>query len=127
MRKLYHCKSEVITTGDKFKNPDTFLMRRASRHAIFIVPFPFTYFPWPIMRSKPVFVVIRQRCLRVFLRAVKFKPSVAAKNLPLSLAGERIFYAKLNRPKPYTGIAYETKMTDPTDDAYKKSQHDEKR
>ncbi len=42
-------------------------------------------------------------------------------------SGERNFCAKLDNPKPFTVLAYETKMTDPTDDAYKKSQHDEER
>jgi len=127
MRKLYSCKSKVITTGDKFKNPDTFLMQRTSRHAIFIVPFPFTCFPLAYNAVEAGIYCHTAKVFTGFLRAVKFKPSVATKNLPLSLAGERIFCAKLDRPKPYTGIAYETKMTDPTYDAYKKSQHDEKR
>ena len=50
-----------------------------------------------------------------------------AKNLPLSLRASVFVRKKPDSPKPYTVIAYETKMTDPTDDAYKKSQYDEKR
>jgi hypothetical protein len=50
-----------------------------------------------------------------------------AKNLPLSLRAGVFVRKKPDSPKPYTMISCETKMTDPTDDAYKKRQHDEKR
>lgn len=63
-----------------------------------------------------------------YSRVVKFKPlRVLTKNLPLSLRASVFIRKKPDSPKPYTVIANETKMTDPTDDAYKKSQHDEKR
>ncbi len=92
------------------------------------VPFPFTYFP---LACNAVEVGICCHTAKVFTGsswAVKFKPqAVLTKILPLSLRASVICRKKLDSPKPYTQIAYETKMTDPTDDAYKKSQHDEER
>jgi hypothetical protein len=53
------------------------------------VPFPFTASLWQVLQPMSAFVVMRQRSLRVFtgnqVQAFGF-----AKNLPLSLTGERI-------------------------------------
>jgi len=63
----------------------------------------------------------------VFFTGSQVQACGFAKNLPLSLQASVFVRKKPDSPKPYTMIAYETKVTDPTDDAYKKSQHDEKR
>jgi hypothetical protein len=91
------------------------------------LPFHFPRFPLSVMLSGFGICYHSAKVFTGYQRAVKFEPAVATKILPLSLSGERNFRAKLDSPKPYTVLAYETKMTDPTDDAYKKSQHDEER
>jgi len=53
------------------------------------VPFPFTASLWQVLQPMSAFVVIRQRCLRVFTGS-QVQASGFAKNLPLSPAGERI-------------------------------------
>ena len=91
------------------------------------LPFRFTYFPEAYNAVGSGICYHTAKVFTGYSRAVKFKPHGFAKNLPLSLRASVFIRKKPDSPKPYTVIAYETKMTDPTDDAYKKSQHDEKR
>ncbi len=50
---------------------------------------PFTASLWQVLHPMSAFVVIRQRCLRVFTGS-QVHAFCFAKNLPLSLTGERI-------------------------------------
>jgi hypothetical protein len=62
-----------------------------------------------------------------FSRAIKFRPSVLQKIFLIPLRASVFVRKKPDSPKPCILVADETKVTDPTDYAYKKSQHDEKR
>jgi len=53
------------------------------------VPFPFTASLWQVLQPMSAFVVMRQRCLRVFTGS-QVQAFGFAKNLPLSPTGERI-------------------------------------
>jgi hypothetical protein len=60
---------------------------------ILFVPFPFTASLWQVLQPMSAFVVMRQRCLRVFT-GIQVHAFGFAKNLPLSLTGERIYLQK---------------------------------
>jgi hypothetical protein len=62
-----------------------------------------------------------------FSRAVKFRPSVLQKIFLFPYGRAYLFAKNLTALNPASLIADETKVTDLTDYAYKKSQHDEKR
>jgi hypothetical protein len=73
------------------------------------------------------FVVMRQRCFRVFTGSQVQAFSFCKKSSSFPYGRAYLFAKNLTALNPAPSIADETTMTDPTDDAYKKSQHDEKR
>ncbi|OAV75516.1 hypothetical protein Barb7_00855 [Bacteroidales bacterium Barb7] len=86
--------------------------------------FPFTYFPLACHGGSDLLSL--GKGVYVFFTGCKVRACGCYQNSSSFPSGERNFLAKLDCPKHYTRIAYETKTTDPTDDTYKKSQHDEK-
>lgn len=138
--RAVHFKDNLGTKSKRICGSDTLAMNVQKlrynvygvlhRHAVFIIyRFRSHTSHWFVMPSG---IGVRYHTAKVFTgssRAVKFEPAGCGKNsssFPHS-SGERNFFAKLDSPKPYTEIAYETKTTNPTDDAYKKSQYDEQR
>ena len=63
------------------------------------VPFPFTASLWQVLQPMSAFVVMRQRCLRVFTGS-QVQAFGFAKNLPLPLRASVFVRKKPDSPKP---------------------------
>ncbi len=78
------------------------------------VPFPFTASLWQVLQPMSAFVVIRQRCLRVFTGS-QVQAFGFAKIFLFPCGRAYLFAKKLTTLNPASLIADETKVTDPTD------------
>lgn len=124
-----HCKESL---GEKCKSTCSSCTLATdygvlSRHAFLFVQFPFKASLWQVLQTMSAFVVMRQRCLRVFTGSQVQAFGFAKKIFLFPIRASVFVRKKHDSPKPCILIADETKVTDTTDYAYKKSQHDEKR
>ena len=78
------------------------------------VPFPFTASLWQVLQPMSAFVVMRQRCLRVFTGS-QVQAFGFAKIFLFPCGRAYLFAKKLTTLNPASLIADETKVTDPTD------------